>query len=1514
MKLKLTVLTLLLLGLVFAGNAFAADSAVLSLIATDNTAHTIKDVTAPTLGLPVLRMRLTNTGTAVTNLTSLTFTTASGTNGTGASTGTTATVLTNDGDFTLSLYLDKNKNGVVDVGDQLLNSSAASMLTASATTTVTIDSGTAADIGLAASEVKEFIVIANAAASADVADAVEIRLATGTGNKPFGGMAISSVTSTLTTTLDPTLFANVPSFTVGAGPGAVVLEASVVLSPANVGNNVKDQVVAAFAINKTTPDATYSHVLNSVTIADGGWVATPATDIDKISLYLDLGTVGAFDVNDVLLSTESGAGILKTKAFSLATMPVFIPKATTKNFIITINATGFAGVQGATIATAKENVDVDIAVTGIVADDGVNATGVTYNGPAIGLTPLIITNVETVDNNHDGSLDALKLTFSNSINDTRWASLVMGTDLQVWGSAGAVQATITPFSATAYGDTPNNNVVYVLFTPSSMPVASRYTNGLPLIALDDAVSNAIISADGNRAMLPFNSFGGTVDLGVGSNLAVATVDKAEPVVNGVSIQDANGNGRIDRAIVTFSEPMAAYNDSCYAGVTFITSVTEFGTSGVYTASSGVVSSNTVTYTIGESADTVYDTESVPVFNYNPTTGNLKDNATVRLEVLAYNSAGGLVQPSATIDNARPVMVSVKTGDSWTDEAYAGNSNFEYTNSGRPNGRLDTMVFTFSEAVTTTNLTTLDNAANFDSMLGKFLLYREDGVTALSKFAKTGANTKAPYKPAPTLVTSGTTDTYGVMTVYTKELSHGAAAMVNGGNTGELYKYTYGVASISDANSLIDSNGNAMLAIITATAASDGARPMIVNGMTLYGETVAHADSNANAEYGGWAGNQFSNIRTVDSKLPGKQIGDGYVDGLEAFFSEPVRFTDTSYNFNTSWKVVDALNKVIFNTNLGVDVNGDGAATTADNNLLCTSAKFLGTRNTVGAPNPNTDVAPIATFSRAITCSIYDGSDATYTYGVDNVMDNQRARICYDGAKPVPVYALGSVGVKTITVTWSERVFSNNVASDSTFGASNVLFGYQDKDAAGAASLATTAITYASKVMTITTNANLTSTDVAQDSIWVMTDDLVFDNANSNVNMNAVAFTANKAGYLLAGTGYKITFNDSVAPTIVSATTLDVNGNGKIDYIKVEFSEDVLDSSIKSGIAINTITSNVATQWILSGYTGTVLVNLFENDNTGKNAALAANEPVFTGNAPNDKILYFRLEESKVPLSGAGIGSTGWAPTLTLSGATLTDKKPNVLATTSCAVVDGVGPVIMTARTLTSRMLEVAFSEDIDLTTIQAKDFSWTLGEALENFQNNVAVIMLQPGHPEAILLETIEGFAWESYMGGTIAYVTNPSGGAKVGIADLVSPIANVGVFSNTPAYTAAVWYAVGPVADATKGLVAENVVISIDDFVDNVEESAPAAYALSKNYPNPFNPTTTIEFAIPVAGNVELVIYNINGQKVRTLVNETKDAGFYKTVWDGRNELGESVSSGIYLYRLVSGDFNKIEKMTFIK
>ncbi|MBU0713116.1 right-handed parallel beta-helix repeat-containing protein [bacterium] len=94
-----------------------------------------------------------------------------------------------------------------------------------------------------------------------------------------------------------------------------------------------------------------------------------------------------------------------------------------------------------------------------------------------------------------------------------------------------------------------------------------------------------------------------------------------------------------------------------------------------------------------------------------------------------------------------------------------------------------------------------------------------------------------------------------------------------------------------------------------------------------------------------------------------------------------------------------------------------------------------------------------------------------------------------------------------------------------------------------------------------------------------------------------------------------------------------------------------------------------------------------------------------------------------------------------------------------------------------------------------------------------------------------------------------------------------------------------------------------------------PMTYELSLNYPNPFNPSTTIAYQLPEDGTlVRLTIYNMLGQIERTLVNTKQNAGSYQTVWDGKNDVGFAVPSGVYIYQLVSGDFVKARKLMLIR
>jgi len=98
------------------------------------------------------------------------------------------------------------------------------------------------------------------------------------------------------------------------------------------------------------------------------------------------------------------------------------------------------------------------------------------------------------------------------------------------------------------------------------------------------------------------------------------------------------------------------------------------------------------------------------------------------------------------------------------------------------------------------------------------------------------------------------------------------------------------------------------------------------------------------------------------------------------------------------------------------------------------------------------------------------------------------------------------------------------------------------------------------------------------------------------------------------------------------------------------------------------------------------------------------------------------------------------------------------------------------------------------------------------------------------------------------------------------------------------------------------------------VVNNLPGEYSLSQNYPNPFNPTTSISFNLPVAGHVELAVYNLLGQKVATVIDGTLAAGQHEVIWNGSDQNGVAVSSGVYFYRLKSATFNQTRKMTLMK
>lgn len=127
---------------------------------------------------------------------------------------------------------------------------------------------------------------------------------------------------------------------------------------------------------------------------------------------------------------------------------------------------------------------------------------------------------------------------------------------------------------------------------------------------------------------------------------------------------------------------------------------------------------------------------------------------------------------------------------------------------------------------------------------------------------------------------------------------------------------------------------------------------------------------------------------------------------------------------------------------------------------------------------------------------------------------------------------------------------------------------------------------------------------------------------------------------------------------------------------------------------------------------------------------------------------------------------------------------------------------------------------------------------------------------------------------------------------------------------------------DSTIGNPDSLFLITSSTPTDNYQSNMPHYFELKQNYPNPFFigsgygelPKTRITYQLPKASNVKIVVYNIRGELVKTLVNERKDAGYYNVIWNGKNDKSRLVGTGIYFYQLKSGNNSKIKKMLLLR
>ena len=194
---------------------------------------------------------------------------------------------------------------------------------------------------------------------------------------------------------------------------------------------------------------------------------------------------------------------------------------------------------------------------------------------------------------------------------------------------------------------------------------------------------------------------------------------------------------------------------------------------------------------------------------------------------------------------------------------------------------------------------------------------------------------------------------------------------------------------------------------------------------------------------------------------------------------------------------------------------------------------------------------------------------------------------------------------------------------------------------------------------------------------------------------------------------------------------------------------------------------------------------------------------------------------------------------------------------------------------------------------------------------------IHPGIPGELVLQASSEagveISWAASMADDFQYfqilrATNPDFSDATTMATVEPYLMDVGVSSgHTYYYQVMAVDANGNVGDGTN--VVSTAIVSVDDA-----RVLPTVLALSQNYPNPFNPTTSIEFALPEAAQVTVEIYNLLGQRVRTLVSGYMPAGYISTQWDGLDQNGTVLSSGTYIYRLETPEASFSKKMVLMK